>query len=150
MKQKCSLHRSRRGVVAVESAIVLGTLTLLLLGMLEMSLILINHTTMAEGARRVARLAMVRGDRSTATAWGPTKLTLQGNASHAAAVELRSILCAVPAADVQLEVEWLDGDNSAGDRVRVTVQHTHKPVVPAWGWNTGLVLRGSSTMQIAH
>ncbi|WP_254509777.1 TadE/TadG family type IV pilus assembly protein [Anatilimnocola floriformis] len=143
-------RRQRRGAVAVESAIILGGLSLLLLGMLELSLMLLNHTTMSEGARRVARAAMVRGDRSPTQVWGPTKLTLKANDNHAAAEALRSILCAVPAADVQLEIEWLDGDNSAGDRVRVTVQHTHKPIVPAWGWNSGLVLRGSSTMQIAH
>ena len=141
---------NRRGSVAVESALVLGALSLLLLGMLEMSLILLNQTAMAEGARRVARAAMVHGDRAPDETWGPAKLTLQGSDTHEAAAKLREILCAVPASDVELEVEWIDGDNSAGDRVRVTLQHTHRPIVPAWGWNTGMVLRGSSTMQIAH
>jgi Flp pilus assembly protein TadG len=141
---------SRRGAIALESALVLGTLSLLLLGLLELTIILLNQTSMAEGARRIARTAIVRGDRSPTTAWGPAKLTLKGNDNHEAAEKLREILCAVPAGEVDVEIEWLDGDNTAGDRVRVTVQHTHRPIVPAWGWNTGLVLRGSSTMRIAH
>jgi hypothetical protein len=144
-------RRQRSGTAIVESAMIVSVLALLLIGMLEMSLMLMNHTSMAEGARRIARAAIVHGDRcSSMGPWGPADVSIQGDAAHPAAEVLREILFTLPPADVQIDIRWLDGDNNAGDRVRVTVQHMHQPIVPAWGWNTGLTLRGSSTMQIAH
>jgi hypothetical protein len=149
MKPVCK--RTRRGAAAVEGAVVLGALTLLLLGMMELALMLMNHTAMSEGARRIARAAIVHGDRCGGMGeWGPAPLLLQGDDDHAAAAALRDVLCSLSPGQVQIEVTWLNGDNAAGDRVRVKVQHTHQPVVPAWGWNTGLVLSGTSTMLIAH
>ncbi|WP_425613994.1 TadE/TadG family type IV pilus assembly protein [Anatilimnocola sp. NA78] len=151
MWNKRNCRCQRRGVAAVEGAIILSALSLLLIGMLELSILLLNHTAMAEGARRVARTAIVRGDRcNTAVEWGPGEITIAGNSDHPAAETLREMLFTLNPAQVQLQVRWLDNDNQAGDRVQVIVQHTHQPIVPAWGWNTGLVLRGSSTMQIAH
>jgi hypothetical protein len=113
--------------------------------------LLLNHTAMAEGSRRVARAAIVHGDRcGSLGAWGPADVALVGNANHPAASVLREVLFAVSPAEVQLEIRWLDSDNCAGKRVQVTVRHAHQPLVPAWGWNTGLVLQSTSTMQIAH
>ncbi|QDU31649.1 hypothetical protein ETAA8_68090 [Anatilimnocola aggregata] len=143
-------RRNRRGAAMVEGAIVLSVCALLL-GMLELSLMLVNHTMMSEGARRVARAAIVRGDRCGSMGeWGPAQLTINANDSHAAAAVLREVLFTLPPADAQIQITWLDADNSAGDRVRVNVNHTHRPIVPVWGWNTGLVLSGTSTMQIMH
>lgn len=148
---KGNRRQQRRGAAAIEGAVVLAALALLLLGMLELSLLLLNHTALAEGSRRVARAAIVHGDRCGSLGeWGPAEVTVTADANHPAAAVLREMLFAVSPADVQLQIRWLDNDNSAGDRVQITVRHNHQPLVPAWGWNTGLVLQSTSTMQIAH
>jgi Flp pilus assembly protein TadG len=136
----------------VESAVVLATTLLLLLGMLELSIVLVRHTVMSEAARRIARAAMIHGASATATQshWGPASVTINAASSHPAATAVRDVLMTLDPAQVQIAVQWPDGGNNPDQRVRVAVTFTHQPIVPVPGWYNHLDLQGSSTMRIAH
>src|SRR6185369_11985421 len=102
------LRPRRRAVAMVESTIVLAICLLLLLGMLELSIALVRHTMMSEAARRVARAAIIHGDKTTATQgkWGPATLNTNAGSSDPAAVAVRDVLMTLNPADVAIAIRW--------------------------------------------
>jgi hypothetical protein len=136
----------------VEGAIVLGVATLLLLGTLELSLVLVRRTSVCEAARRVGREAIVHGEMAAATqgTWGPAEFELSADGNHAAAAIARTALVMLPAADVQLRLTWPDASTLPGRRVCSEVAYTHYPLLPIPGWYTEIELTAKSTMLIAH
>ncbi|MEX0702379.1 MAG: TadE family protein [Planctomycetales bacterium] len=143
---------SRSGTTLVEVALILGGFLLTLFTMLELGLVAMRHNMMAEAARTVAREAVVRGDMSPPlrAAWGPAEYA--GTAADASeiAAKLRSTLVGLPPEQVDVRVEWPDGENSTGKRVRVTVTHRYSPVLPFLFGPTEYHLSSVSVMQIAH
>jgi hypothetical protein len=131
---------------------VLAVCVLLLFGMLELSLALVRHSVLSEVARRVARAAIVHGDRSEPMqdTWGPASLSVSAADDHPAAAAARLVLMTIDPADVELELSWPDEGNQAGQHVRVAARFTHRPIVPVPGWYDELNLHAVSTMQIAH
>ena len=67
----------RRGAVVVEGAIVLTSLIVILFGMLDLALLVLESNTLAEAARRLCRQAVVHGQMAAPrmTTWGPGSLT---------------------------------------------------------------------------
>ncbi|MEX0717822.1 MAG: TadE family protein [Planctomycetaceae bacterium] len=145
-------ENARRGATLVETAIVLGGFLLVLFAMLELGLVAMKHNSLAEAARTVAREAVVRGEKAPPrrAAWGPAEY--EGTAADASEIAetLRSILVAMPHDEVDLHVEWPDGENTLGKRVRVTVAHRHASVLPFLFGNGEYALSATSMMRIAH
>ena len=60
------------------------------------------------------------------------------------------MLVSCPLDESRVQVEWLDGSNAPGKRVRVTVTTTYRPMVTFLFGNPAIQLTASSTMLIAH
>lgn len=143
---------NRRGVVAVEAAIVLGLLFMLLFAIFDLGLAAARYNMLSGTARSIARHAIVRGaDSSSALSpWGPEEYA--GNAADSTEMAriAAPLLATMDPADVVLEVSWPDGDNQVGNRVHVHVSFVHRPLIPLLNLAGSLTLRADSTMRIMH
>jgi Flp pilus assembly protein TadG len=146
------LNPRRRAATLLESAVVLPVCLFMLLGMIELTIVLVRHTVMAEAARRVARAAMVHGASALPSQgqWGPAPLDLDAADDHLAAAIARDVLMTLEPSQVQISVRWPDADNESDDRVEVNVTLVHQPMVTFPGFYDQLTLSGRSVMRIAH
>ncbi len=140
----------RRGVAAVEAAIVLGVFLTFVLGMIEMGICVFRYHLVAGAVREGTRQAIVHGDYSSAP-WGPTTIgPIDGNDSHPLVQAVMRMLVGVDPDSVTIQAEWLDGDNEVEHRVRVTVAVLHTFTLPSMLGISSLTLHSDSTMQITH
>lgn len=151
MKSSMNRVRVRRGATTVESAVVLLVLLLLIFGALDVGLAVVRYNAVSEAARRAARSVIVRGNKATHLgSLGPSTLSITAADSHPVADSARTVLPSMIPAEVDIQVQWLDGDNRPNRRIRVEVNYVHVPltfVMLGWG---GVPLKADSTMIIAH
>lgn len=151
----------RRGAAIVEMAVTLIVFLMMVLGTLDLGLCVFLQHTVTEAARRGARLAIVHGSKAPPASetwsgrWG--RLTIDAplsNNSVPIAVALRPSLPGVDQTTTRVRVEWIDGGNSPGQRVRVTVTGSYTPFITAiFGivFDTPtLSLSAASTMTISN
>jgi hypothetical protein len=124
---------------------------LLLLGMLEMTLVIVRYTVMVEVAKRIAREAIVHGNlASDGEQWGPAAIVTHAASGSPVALATRNVLTTLDPSEVAIAVTWLDGDNQPDQRVKVSVSYTHQPIISIAHLWSSIELQGSSTMRIAH
>ncbi len=143
---------ARRGAVAVESAVVASVFLTLTLGILDFGLAVLNRNTLQAAACRLARSAIVRGARSAdiQVPWGSATLTGHaGDGSDPAGV-IAPILAVMPPDEVRIRMEWPDGDNGVGQRVRVTLNYNHDPLFGGFFGTKTWKLQAVSVMRIQH
>jgi Flp pilus assembly protein TadG len=146
-------RESRRGgAVVVESAIVLTTLIVVLFGMLDLSLLVLESNTLAEAARRLCRQAAVHGQMASPqlTVWGPTTITGTASDGTDCATALKPELVTFDLTKVSYAIDWPDGTNQPGYRVRVTVNYQYQPMMPLILGNSAIPIQMVTTMQVAH
>jgi Flp pilus assembly protein TadG len=141
--------RHRRGVAAVEGATVILAFLTLILGLLDFGLAVLNYNNLTSVAGRLGRAAIVHGNKSgpELTPWGPATYT--GTAADGGEIPaaVRPYLATMPAAQVQIRVEWPDGGNAVGQRVMTTVTYqqrlifTHLFGVSSWTQQAVTVMR---------
>jgi Flp pilus assembly protein TadG len=145
--------RGRRSATIVETTIVLLVFLILILGMSDLGIAVFRYHVICQGAREGARLAIVHGSLASAQmgSWGPTTYgPIAANDSNAIAKAIAPYLADLDPSTVTLKVEWPDGDNQVGSRVRVTVSAPYQPLMtfifgkPSWNFSA------SSTMPIGH
>lgn len=143
--------QSRSGAVIVESAIVLGAFLIVLFGMLDLGLVVMHHNTLSEGARRLARNGMTHGSLAgpDATVWGPAPVSGTVADGSEFAESIRPIFVTIPPDEISFNLEWPDGDNKAGQRIRATVGYQHQMMFP-FVLGGAVALESASTMRIAH
>src|SRR5579872_4566832 len=102
----------RRGAVAFEGAVVIGVFLVILYGMLDLGLAVLQQNTLSEEARRLARAAIVHGSKASpkSTTWGPGTISGSASGSSEAAGVVSPVLIAMDPSSVQFTLEWLDGD----------------------------------------
>src|SRR5258708_6921049 len=105
----------RRGAVAVESAIVLGLLFMLLFAIFDLGLAAVRYNMLSGTARSIARQAIVRGAKAPPelSSWGPEGYA--GNAADTA--EMAHIAAPLLATMDPADVAYPSGpqdDNSGG------------------------------------
>lgn len=144
--------QGRRGAVLVESAVVLSTLLIILLGMLDLGLAVLQYNTLAEASRKLSRSAAVHGARCAPRQhmWGPT--TYSGNAADGSepAAAVKDLLVTMQKANVTLRLEWPDGDNAVGKKVTATVSTTYRPMFSWIIKRQTIPLSASSTIKVSH
>ncbi len=147
-----SVIRRRRGVTAVESAITLPVLFVVLFAFLDLGLVATRYNALAEVSRRIAREAALHGSlrAETSTGWGPQPFvgTLADESELVAAAW--GCVPTVQDADVTVRITWPDNSNTPRDRVHVEVGYRHEPLIPLicpWG---PLDLRAKATMRIVN
>jgi hypothetical protein len=145
-------NRPRAGATIVESSVALGVMCLFLFGILDVGLALVRLNSVTEAARRVTRMAITHGSKCKPTqgTWGPNELVLNADASHSAAQTARPYLPAMNWSQVEIRLQWLDGDSLPDSRVRATVSTTHYSIALGLFSSQGFRISGQSTMRIAH
>jgi len=145
-------HAARTGAALVEGAIVLGVFLTIIFAMFDLGLAVMRQNSLAEGARRLARTAIVHGDLAAPemTIWGPLSYSGSAGENHEIAAALRPGLVTMNPDDVSIEVTWPDGDNRTGDRVLVRVEYAHRTILPSLFGSSSLPLRAESTMRVEH
>ena len=141
----------RRGVALVEGAIVLSVVLILILGFFDLGLAVTRYNALCEGSRRAARAVIVRGSMaSDLGVVGTTTMNFTADDPGAIATSFRFLLATMDPKDVNIKIEWLDGDNQLDQKIRVTLSYQHKTAVPIpFGYGTRN-LQSASTMYIAH
>jgi hypothetical protein len=147
----CSRTR-RRGVAALECAFTLPVALFVLYSLLDLGLAAIRYNTLAEGARRIARQAIIHGRLSPQPSdeWGPEEFAGTADDDSPQTVPLEGMLPTMQPGDVEVEIVWLDGDNSPRDRVRVELRYRHRAIVPLLAGRQGIDLRSTTTMNIVN
>lgn len=143
---------SRRGVTAIESAIVLVTVFMVLFVVFAMGLTTFQYNTVSAVARQVARAATVHGSSAPpqVSAWGPAPYS--GNAADGSQIAAAAapLLATIAPADVAINVTWPDGGNAVNNRVQVVVSYTRSAWVPLVPLAGSMTLTATSTLPIAH
>ena len=143
---------NRRGAVVVESAIVISVFLVILLGTLDLGLAVLRYNVLSEAARRMARTASVRGERAAPEhpVWGPNLYNGTAGDGSMYADSIENILVTMHPSDVQIKLEWLDGGNQTGQRVRVRLIMNHDTIIPFLFGAADLQLTARSVMRIEH
>lgn len=157
----------RGGAAIVEGAIVLGVFLAMLLGTLDLGLAMLRKTVVTEAARRLAREAITHGSMAGPedAVWGPgfawwnplygsssissdgsTTLITDGGGISAA---VEPVLFTLDPQYTWVYVDWPDGGNRPGQRVRVWVFYWHKSLVPFVN-NGYWLLHSTCVMRVAH
>ena len=162
----------RRGATAVETAVVLIVFLSIALGFLDLCLANFRRNLVSEAARQGARMASVHGRTASPEMaswgpdgdWGPAEDETRIEDINAYDDDQVPIILALTTGLIgqltgpgylqgleldrtNVAIDWLDGDNQVGDRVRVEVASGYRPffvLVPE------LTFRASSTMRITH
>jgi Flp pilus assembly protein TadG len=147
-----NLSRERRGVVAVEGAIVLSTLMLLLFVLLDLGLAVCRYNVLSATARNLARAAIVRGADAAPqlAAWGPNPYSGNAADSSAMATVAASWLATMNPGDVTMQLIWPDGDNQPNHRVTVQLGYNHQFLTSFLSLGNTVSLQAQSTMLISH
>jgi Flp pilus assembly protein TadG len=97
---------------------------ILLLGVVEMSRLVLVYTTVANAAHAGMRYAIVHGASQTVTPSGPGSATLVQTVvkNYASAGLLNT-------ANLNVNVDYPDGDNAEGHRVTVTTSYIYDPLI---------------------
>jgi Flp pilus assembly protein TadG len=142
----------RRGVTAVETAMVFSTVFLVLFAVFGMGLTTFQYNTLSAVARQVARVAIVHGSTATPqeSAWGPASYSGTADDGSEIAAAAAPLLATIPPGSVSINVTWLDGGNAVNNRVQVVVSYTRSSWIPFLPVTGPVTLQASSTMPILH
>src|SRR5580658_1805017 len=101
-----NLRRGRRGVAAVEGALILSALMLLLFVLLDLGLAVCRYNILSATARNLARTAIVRGADAAPqlSAWGPNPYSGNAGDSSAMATVAASWLATMSPGDVSMQL----------------------------------------------
>jgi Flp pilus assembly protein TadG len=143
---------SRRGVAAVEGAIILSVFLLILFAMLDLGLLVLNYNTLCEAARRLARQAIVHGQMAAPvqTVWGPDQVTGTGSDRTDYAAALSPELVTFELGNVNYSIEWPAGTNRPDDPVQVTVTYAYQPIIPFVLGGSAVPIRAVTNMSVEH
>jgi Flp pilus assembly protein TadG len=144
--------KGRAGIAAVEGALILAALMLLLFVFLDLGLAVCRYNVLSATARNVARAAIVHGADAAPqlSAWGPTAYVGTAADSSDMAAVAAAWLATMNPADVGMQLTWPDGDNQPNHRVSVQLSYSHQFLVSFLGLGTALPLESQSTMLISH
>jgi hypothetical protein len=145
----------RRGSATVEAAITIPVFLVLVLGMIDLSIGVARYNTLSQAARHGARQASVHGKLAPSGLggpWGPAAIppTAPTTGGPAAAEAVAPMLANCSLEESRVQVEWPDGGNEAGSRVRVVVTSPYRPMITFLFGNPAITLKASSTMLISH
>jgi Flp pilus assembly protein TadG len=142
----------RRGVAAVEAAIVLTVFLLILFVMIDLGLMVLDYNLLCNGAQQFCRQAIIHGSKSAPqeTMWGPS--TVQGNGGDGSqySQSFKQDLTALPLAKVNYKLEWTNGTNRPDDPVQATLTYQYSPMIPFVLGNKPIALEAVCTMAIDH
>jgi Flp pilus assembly protein TadG len=147
-----AVARKRQGATAVECAIVLSAFFIILFGMLDLGLAVLDYNTLTEATRRLCRQAIVHGQLASPqmTPWGPTTVTGTASDGTAYGQALSAELATFTLNEVHYAITWPDGANSYDSRVQVTVTYNYQPMMPLILGTSNILLQTATMMHVQH
>jgi Flp pilus assembly protein TadG len=148
-------RRNRRGATILELGIVLLAFVVLTFGMLDLGLGVFRYHILANAARQGARRAIVHGALASngLGSWGTGTINVVATDTAVPIVGgttdgIQPMLVGCNLSQTWVNVQWIDGGNAQGNRVRVTVTSPYTPFMTLY--LKPVTLSAASTMQIAH
>lgn len=131
--------RRQRGAHAVEFAITLSLLLLLIFAIINLALATWNYNTLAQASREGVRYGSVLGNTDGVYSRERARRLIQRRVEeHAVGLRFDTI-----------EVSWDGGDNAPGSIVTVSASYRFHPVSAMVG-SLSIPLRSSASMMISH
>jgi Flp pilus assembly protein TadG len=129
-----AMKRRQRGQAAVEFALVVVFLVVLLVSILEMTMFIYTYAALTNAAKEGVRYAIVHGASSGATVAGspvsspwPTCATA-ATGSVLSTVQTYAALSLHNASSMSINACYPDGDNKPGSAVQVNVSYSYQPI----------------------
>ncbi len=142
----------RRGVAAVEAAVVLSVFLVILFVMIDLGLMVLDYNLLCDGAQQLCRQAMIHGSKSAPqeTMWGPTAVS--GNAGDNSQYSQSFVqdLPTMTPAKVYYKLQWSNGTNQPDDPVQATLTYQYSPMIPFVLGNKPIALEAICTMPVDH
>jgi Flp pilus assembly protein TadG len=138
---RCKLQR---GQAAVEFALTITVLVLLLVGMLELTMFIYTYSVLADAAKEGVRYAVVHGasvnnpsgpagPAKTSTAWKACSTLDSDTSSVVNTVQYYAARSLHSPSAMQISVCYPDGSNNPGNGVQVSVNYPYQPLF-GLGW----------------
>lgn len=145
-------RRSRRGVSAVEGAIVLIVFSLILFTMLDLGLMVLDYNLLCEGASHLCREAVVHGSMAAPqeASWGPAMVSGNVGDGSSYSQAIQQDLVTLPLNEVSYSLEWASNANQPGGQVQATLSYQFTPIIPYVLGSKAISLKAVATMQIIH
>ena len=151
-----SLKSRRRGATVVETAIILFTFLVIVMGMIDLGMYQLRANLLTEACRQGVRAAIVHGSISprptSDTSWGPKQIgPVKGNDPSAAVQAIQPFLYGIDPSTVTITITWPDGGNdpTADNRVKVAIDGSYSPMM-TFIVNGSIPIHATSMMPIAH
>ena len=143
---------ARRGATVLEMSIILSMLLMLTMGILDLGVGVFRYHILSQSARTAARRAIVHGSQANVLGiWGPTAINSAANASGIPVIDAISPqLVGCDLSSTNVTVEWPDGDNKVGRRVKVTITSPYQPTLAFILPGGQITLTARTCMLIAH
>lgn len=143
---------NRPGVTFAESALVFLVFLAFVLGMFDLGMAVFQNHILTDTACYVARQASVHGAGAAVLGpWGPATVgPVSATDSSPACVAASNYLTGFDPAAVTVLVEWPDGGNTVGMRVRVTLTTNHTLLFPQFCGGNSLPLQAVATTIVLH
>ncbi len=142
----------RRGVAAVEAAVVLSVFLVILFVMIDLGLMVLDYNLLCDGAQQLCRQAMIHGSKSAPqeTMWGPTAVS--GNAGDNSQYSQSFVqdLPTMTLSKVNYKLQWSNGTNQPDDPVQATLAYQYSPMIPFVLGNKPIALEAICTMPVDH
>lgn len=110
----------------IEGVYCLAIVFFLLVGMLEFGVASLRRNLLRDGAARVARAAILRGQKSELSEWGSQHIDLTAADDDSIARAILPSLATMAPEDVRISVDWPDGDNLTEQRIKVVIEYDHQ------------------------
>ena len=142
----------RRGAALLEATVIMGAWTVLFVGIFDFGSATLKRNLVSHVARQAVRLAIVRGADAgpELPVWGPTTQTFLVSDNHPIANVLRPISGGSATSRFEVRLEWIDGGNTAEQRVRATVTGHFSSLLGVVAGSRNVPLQARSTMPIVH
>lgn len=146
-RRRLDSGNDRHGATAVESALVLMILFVLVLGMFDFGIAAFRRNMLCEGAKRIARMAVLHGENSSQPL-GPGSMDIRADENLLISSSLAPVLKTMRAEEVRVQVNWQNTSNATNSLVQVEVDYPHGMLMSRW-WGLDLIsLRGHAAGRI--
>lgn len=131
---KCSARQQRqRGQAAVEFALVVVFLVVLLVSILEMTMFIYTYAALTNAAKEGVRYAIVHGASTGAAVSGTVKslstpCSIAATGSLLSTVQTYAALSLHNTSSMSINACFPDGDNKPGSAVQVSVSYPYQPI----------------------
>lgn len=121
----------RAGCTLMEMTAATFMVTFLVVALFDTSMLLLRTSLVSLAADRIARVSSFHGQES-GSRWGPRAIMIVNPTHTESQLELilNQDLDGLDLNNTTIEIDWPDGGDFAGDRVRVTVSTEFRFVIP--------------------